>query len=197
MRWATVEYIDTDATRPRPRIQPAFLIEEDWEVAERFGMDVIETERLEIDALDAQHTALYGLFQFLIGNTDWSVLEGAPGDLCCHNGKAIGKSGETLIVLPYDFDNSGLVSAGYAVPSDDLPIRFVRQRLYRGFCTMNGELPAAIAHISQRRERLMALLDDESLSKRSRERALKYLGEYFEVIDDQEKRQELLYEDCR
>ena len=117
--------------------------------------------------------------------------------MCCHNGKAIGRSGEALIVLPYDFDNSGLVSAGYAVPSDNLPIRFVRQRLYRGFCTMNGELPAAIQHISQRRERLMALLDDESLSKRSRERALKYLEEYFEVIDDQEQRQELLYEDCR
>ena len=196
VRWATVEYVDPEARRPRPTIEPAFLIEADWEVAERLGMEVIETEKLEIDSLDTQYTALYALFQFMIGNTDWSVRDEPPGDLCCHNGKVIRNSGGPSIVLPYDFDNSGLVSAAYAVPNEILLIRFVTQRFYRGLCAMNGGLNAAILHIDQRRERLIALLDDESLSERSRRRALDYLNDFFAIINDRERRQELIYERC-
>jgi hypothetical protein len=197
VRWANVEYVYTDAGRERSKIEPAFLLEEDWAVAERLGMDVIEIDTIEIDELDAQYTALYSLFQFLVGNTDWAVLGGPSGDPCCHNGKVIGTSGWPYVILPYDFDNAGLISAEYAVPSDILPIRSVRQRLYRGFCLMNEELDAAALHIMQRRERLAAVLDDETLSRRSRDRAEAYFNEFFEIISDAEERQEQIDERCR
>jgi hypothetical protein len=197
VRWASVEYVYTDTRRPRSRIEPAFLIEEDWEVAERLGMEIFEPETIEREALDAQHTVLMALFQFLVGNTDWAVTEGPPGELCCHNGKVIGDSDGPLIVLPYDFDNAGLINAEYAFPNEILPIRSVTQRLYRGFCAMNEQLDAAIAQIDQRRQRLIELLDDERVSARSRRRALDYLNESFEVIDDPEERQEQIYEKCR
>lgn len=197
VRWAEVEYVYTDSGRERSRIEPAFLIEEDWEVAERLGMDVIEIDNIEIEELDAEFSALYALFQFLVGNTDWAVLAGPSGDSCCHNGKVIGTSGWPFIVLPYDFDNAGLISAEYAVPSNILPIRTVRQRLYRGFCVANDDLDAAALHIVQQRERLAAVLDDESVSRRSRERALDYFDEFFEIINDAEERREQIDERCR
>jgi hypothetical protein len=197
VRWATVEYESTDTGRPRPRIEPAFLIEEDWEVAERLGMEVIDIEKLDIDMLDPQYTALHALFQYLIGNTDWAVLGATSGDLCCHNGKVIGPGGGPYTVLPYDFDNSGLISAEYAAPNSILPIRSVRQRLYRGFCAMNADLDQAILLINERRERLTALLDDDSLSKRSRERALNYLNDYFEIVNDPMEREEQIDGRCR
>ena len=197
VRWATVEYVYTEVRRPRSMIEPAFLIEGDWEVAERLEMEAVETEELEVETLDAQYSALFALFQFLIGNTDWALIEGPPGDLCCHNGKVIGSTGEPFVVLPYDFDNSGLISTAYAVPSESLPIRSVRQRLYRGFCVMNEELYAAILHVNQQRERMISLLDDESIGERARKRAVKYLNDSFEVVNDREQRQEQIYERCR
>ena len=36
--------------------------------------------------------------------------------------------------IPFDFDFSGLVNTRYATPDPSLPIRRVRQRLFRGFC---------------------------------------------------------------
>jgi len=196
VRWATVEYVYTDANRERSRVEPAFLIEGDWEVAQRLGMQAVEIEEIAVDELDAQYAALMSLFHYMIGNTDWATILGPPGELCCHNGKVIGNSGEPFVVLPYDFDNSGLVSASYAVPSDILPIRSVRRRLYRGYCATNHGLTAAMLHINQHAESLRNLLDDESLSDRARERALDYLDEFFEIINDPEERQEQIHERC-
>jgi hypothetical protein len=89
VRWANVEYVYSDNDRRAPFIEPAFLIEEDWEVAGRLGMQVVEAESLSVASLDSGHTALLAAFQYLIGNTDWAVIDGPPGELCCHNGKVV------------------------------------------------------------------------------------------------------------
>jgi hypothetical protein len=75
----------------------------------------------------------------MIANVDWSAKEPAPDEEDCgHNGKLIGTVGHGVIVLPYDFDQSGLVSAAYATPMSDL--RYVRERRCRGYCV--AEAPA-------------------------------------------------------
>jgi hypothetical protein len=197
-RWATVEYVFTDRDRRQNVVEPAFLIEEDWEVAARLGMDVVETEEIAIASLDRRHTALFVIFQFVIGNTDWAVIEGPPDESCCHNGKVIGNGGEEpFIVLPYDFDNAGMINAEYAVPSDALSIAYVTQRLYRGFCVMNDEVEGAIAAVNGRRDRLLEILDDERLSERTRERSIDFVGDGFEIINDERDRQRRIYDDCR
>ena len=35
--------------------------------------------------LDAAHTNLINVFQFMIGNTDFSLIRGPADDDCCHN----------------------------------------------------------------------------------------------------------------
>lgn len=199
VRWATVEFVYSDNDRRDPFVENAFLIEEDWEVAERLGMEVVDVESLSASSLDPEYTTLLTVFQYLIGNTDWAVKERAPGeDSCCHNGKVIATGGvEPYIVLPYDFDNAGLINAEYAVPSDRLRIRYVTQRLYRGFCVMNDEIEDAIAKLNSQRENLLSILDDERLSERGRERAIDFVSDSFEVLNDQRDRERRIYEDCR
>lgn len=197
VRWATVEYVYTDTRRPRAETSAAFFIEEDWEVAERLAMEVVETESIDPELLDTRYTARLALFQFLVGNTDWAVTGGPPGDLCCHNGKPLRNADGRYIVLPYDFDNSGLVNAEYAVPNEILPIRSVRTRLYRGFCSMSDELDMAIDQKNALRDSVINLLDDPSIRDRTRERNLEYIGEFFEIINDPDERQEHFDERCR
>ena len=191
VRWVEVEYVYDDTKKPRSYFEPAFFIEEEWEVAERHGLDVIEREQLSLDSLDAPHTAVLMLFQYMIGNTDVAVLRGPPGDDCCHNGKVIGAEGVPLLILPYDFDQSGLINAQYASPSELLPtpITSVTQRLYRGFCQHNAEIDAAISRFNENREIMESMLDDDSVSKRARERALDFLRESFERINDPKRLQ--------
>ena len=199
VRWMEVEYVQDDTGKPRSYLEPAFFIEEEWEVAERLGLDVIKRERLSLDSLDASHTALLMLFQYMIGNTDVAVLRGSPGEDCCHNGKVIGAEGVPLLILPYDFDQSGLINAQYAAPSEQLPtpIRSVTQRLYRGFCQHNAEIDAAISRLNENREMMESLLDDQSVSKRARERALDFLSESFERINEPKRLQSDIIEGCR
>jgi hypothetical protein len=184
VRSARVTYIDSDSRRSKPFTETAFFIEDEGEVANRLGLDVIETDAVSPEALDPAQLTLVALFQFMIGNTDWSAIRGPGGDSCCHNGKLVGKAGGPLYLLPYDFDQAGLIDTEYAAPPKNLPLRSVTQRLYRGFCATNDELPDAIARFDQEHAELSGVFDDESLRTSARRRALVFLDGFFEIIND-------------
>ena len=65
------------------------------------------------------------LFQFLLGNTDFSTAYQ-------HNGKLLYVNKE-IIPLPYDFDMTGWVNPSYATVNTTLGISSVQDRIYRGF----------------------------------------------------------------
>jgi len=197
VRRVVVEYVETEGRRPESFTEPAFLIEEDWEVAERHDMEVVEVESLRIQDLHRRHTTLLAVFQFMIGNTDWSSLRATAGEDCCHNGVVIGGPGMDAIVVPYDFDQSGVISTAYAKPNPALPIRSVRQRLYRGYCAMNGELEWVIQRLNEQRAEIVGVFDSERVGERQRNRALDYLRESYEIINDPEQRNEEIVEACR
>lgn len=78
---------------------------------------------------DPLSSARNAMFQYLIGNTDYSIAYQ-------HNEKLFFID-DKIVPVPYDFDMSGLVNASYAVVSainnKPLPISKVTDRLYRGF----------------------------------------------------------------
>lgn len=197
VRRVNVEYVSTDSRREEIFTEPAFLIEEDWEVAARHGLDVLEHERIARTDLDARHTALLSVFQFVIGNTDWSPLQGPEGENCCHNGKVIGGAGSAPIVLPYDFDQSGLIYTEYSRPPAQLPIRNVRQRLYRGFCALNSQAEEASAHLLSKRSELEGVMAASAAGDSARAEALEYLQESLDILADSESRTEEILEKCR
>jgi hypothetical protein len=191
--------VETDSRRPSSFTEHAFFIEEDWQVAERHGMEVVEVETLALAELDPQTMALLGVFQFMIGNTDWSGTSAAPGEDCCHNGAVIATPGTEggRILLPYDFDQSGLIDAGYAIPSGSLSIKSVKQRLYRGYCQWTPALDSAIQRVSEQRAQVIGAFNSELASKRARRRAVEYLRESYEIVTDPQRRQSVIEERCR
>jgi hypothetical protein len=102
----------------------AFLIEDDKKIAKRHDGKVFERYTHPL-AMDANSSVQNTFFQYMIGNTDFSVAYQ-------HNGKLL-FANKKIIPLPYDFDMSGLVDASYAVANETLGISSVRQRKYRGF----------------------------------------------------------------
>jgi hypothetical protein len=196
VRWLSVEYVDTEDRDAEPFTEPAFFIEEDWEVAERHGMETLDVPRVELADLDTREVALSSLFQMMIANVDWAATEAAPDEEdCCHNGKPIGSAGHGVIVLPYDFDQSGLVDAAYATPMLDL--RRVRQRRYRGYCVANGELDWAVQRFDDQRAAIEHIFDADTIDERTRRRTLDYIAEFYEIIDDPNARQREIVTECR
>jgi hypothetical protein len=137
--------------------------------------------------LDANHMALVYVFQFLIGNVDWSLVRPLEEKACCHNGTLV-KTGESLLYVPYDFDLSGFVNAPYAFPPPGLQIDRVTQRRYRGFCTDREHLEQALDTIVSKRSEMYAIIRSlPVLSDKNKQRRVKYLERFFTATEDRDK----------
>ena len=132
---------------------------------ERLGREELEIPETTLSALDPTYTNLTSVFQFLIANTDFSPIAAAPGESCCHNGKLIGRPGQPIYAVPYDFDMSGFVDAPYATPNPRFGLRNVKQRLYRGRCVNNEYVPATLEHFRDHREEIIDLINQGEIDR--------------------------------
>lgn len=177
-----------------------FVIEDDDAVAKRLGLDKLRVGYNLINQLDRPTTALLDLFQLLIGNNDYSVLQGPEGAYCCHNIEMLidEESPDARVPIPFDFDMSGLVYTDYSAAPSYLPIKSVRTRFYRGLCQPDDILETAKKHVLSKRSEIMALIEDtEELSRLSVGRLRKYLKEYFELLEDDALYQTEVIDRCR
>jgi len=196
-----VTYLDSSTGQTEgPRF--AFVIEDDSDVAKRNGLKKLNLPRISVDRLDAEAASLMSLFQFLIGNTDWAALMGPDPEECCHNVKLVGPEPlgpqDFALPLPYDFDSSGLVDARYAAPHQDLPIRSVTQRLFRGYCQHNATLESARQTILSKESAIRAVITDEPrLESGSKKKASRFIDGYFKIANDPGKFEKYVIERCR
>jgi len=193
-----VEYKDSEKDNSITRF--SFLIEDTDEVADRNDLKKLTVGHVPYTKLDALETSYLSLFQYLIGNLDWAATGGPDKDKCCHNGKIIGKSENEnpKYAIPYDFDASGLVNAHYAVPPDSLKVRNVRQRLYRGFCAHNDMLPQAAARFNEKKPDIIALFEDNThLSDKTRKNSIKYIEDFYEILNDPKRFKREITDKCR
>ncbi len=182
VRLLHVDYIDTDRDN-KARTKYAFLIEEDEALYRRIGMQFAEIKSTSAEQLDPHQTALIVIFQYLIGNTDFSPLRGAAGEFCCHNVALVSGSGTGLVPVAYDFDLSGLVDAPYATPNPKLKIEKVTERLYRGYCIHNDLLDSAIGIVAEKRPAIAMLVEaQEGLTTDSRQTAARYIEKFYDRV---------------
>ncbi len=183
VRLASIDYRNNDGRPIVSRV--GFFIEDLDDVAKRNGTRELHApDRIPVADLSPPDSARYALFQHMISNHDWSMRAGPVGDDCCHNARLIGALGPgTVIPVPYDFDFSGLVSAPYAMPPEELRINSVRQRFYRGYCNHNPQVGAAAAQIRAARPAILsAIAQVPGLEERTRARATSYLDGFFGEI---------------
>ena len=190
-----------DTKKPgRERAGYAFFIEDIGQAAARGGQAWLDIQSQQIGDLDAAQLTVMTLFQYMVGNTDWSAVRGRPDDRCCHNVAVFGEeSGGLNKVVPFDFDQTGLVNPPYAAqPDPSLGIRQVTERVYRGLCVHNDALPAAIAIFNEKRSALEAVFNRKDLPyPELRERALKYIADFYDTIDDPRKLERRIVRHCR
>ena len=188
VRLLRITYTDTD-NRFSPKLDEhyAFLIESQIGLAARVGGEPANVTGISLKSLDDDHTALVYVFQYLVGNTDWSFVMAEGDDECCHNGDIIA-IGSSRFYVPYDFDLAGLVNAKYAYPDPSLRIRKVTQRLYRGFCTERGTLQSALATVKGHQSDIINVLTEiPGISDKDRRQSIDYLGQFFVKAADEAK----------
>jgi hypothetical protein len=184
-RLATVDYVDTKGRPVVSRL--GYFLEDADDAARRVGLrEVAVGDRISTAQLSAREAARLAVFEYMIGNLDWSTRAGAAGTGCCHNAKLLGTgktSTSNLVSIPYDFDHSGFVDAPYALPPEKIPVSNVRRRYYRGWCIHNSQALVAAAEMRTQRAAMLAVLDQiPQIEERTRRSAAAYLDGFFKDI---------------
>jgi hypothetical protein len=179
VRLLRINYIDTEGAKPMTKL--GFVIENDDDVAERNGMVAIRTGDISSDDLDRNQQNLLHVFEYLIGNTEYSLIKAEPAADCCHNTDLMSASdGPPFIPLAYDFDFAGIVDAPYAEPNPRYKLRNVRQRLYKGRCRNNELLAGTIQQFLDKRDAIYDVVYAlDLLSSKSRRDVIRYLNAFY------------------
>jgi hypothetical protein len=157
-----------------------FMVEDEDQVADRNGGEMQEEPPKDMKLLLRQPNLIFGVFQYMIGNTDWSAGNS-------HNMRFIKLPGAVsrLIPVPYDFDYSGLVNTHYAAPDPNLGIPTVRDRMYRGSPGNETEFTLVRQKFIEVKPKMLAYAEAfPNLDKSSRMEFIKYLNEFFAILED-------------
>jgi hypothetical protein len=175
-RLGRATYVDATSKKPIGTRYSIF-IEHENEVARRFGGRIVELPRIVFSDLDAPTLTRMMLFEYMIGNTDFSIW-------ALHNVRIVQDPARRLYPVPYDFDLSGLVHAPYASPDPRIGIRSVLDRLYRGPCRTAEEFETAAAAFRAKRADMLALVESMAdLDPGARNEAKEYLESFFRAIE--------------
>jgi hypothetical protein len=196
VRLLRVSFDNTQKSK-EPEVRYAFLIEHKNRLAERYGLKDLEIERTSVAAIQPDRLNLTSVFEFLIGNTDFSPIAGHPDDECCHNYVLFGNEVDPIFAIPYDFDQSGFVDAPYAMPAKQFGIRDVKQRVYRGRCVNNEYVAGSLQRFRENRKDIYKLINEqEGLSSAAHKAVTRYVDGFFELIDDPEKVERRIIDRC-
>jgi hypothetical protein len=176
-----VTYTDS-ATGKVEATRYAFVIEGRDELAARLKGQWLKQKGAGPSDLQPLNSAIVGLFQFLIGNTDWGIST-------LHNTELLGDQQGEVTVVAFDFDYAGAVNARYATPDPRFLvgsgcavsscIRAVRDRLFRGFCVPDADFQRGIALFNQKKDAIYALYAD-TVGKLLKPDIVKDTREYFD-----------------
>ncbi len=180
VRLLNVDYEDTKG-KVKSYQQYAFLIEDLDDLAKRHQCKKKEQGKFYPDFIDREQATLVYMFQYMIGNTDWSV----P---FYHNIKLLIEKKDSLAKpypVAYDFDMTGLVNPIYGGPNPELGLSSLKERLYRGYQRSLDEIQAAAKIFLDKKEAIYGLINNfELLNSGNKKEMINFLKEFYDDIDN-------------
>lgn len=166
----------------------AILVEDDAETAARLQGKVVKRYGVPIDSFDARQAAMTALFQYFVGNTDWSFL-------MVRNVRLIQPpNGQPLLPVPYDFDFAGFVAAPYASPSSESGLKSVRDRFLMADGIREEVMVAAVDDLKRAKDKLYAICSSPHLSEPAVVETKAYMDVFFKKVGKKNKLPAILRE---
>jgi hypothetical protein len=180
-----VRLVELEIKDQKLRLEPismyGFLIEDDEGLADRIDAQPYELPVYSQDSCQAFAVDVLATFQYMIGNTDWYINTR-------HNIDIFETSNGEMIPVPFDFDFSGLINMPYAQPSNEIPIKRVTQRYYKGSCRQNFDIENVIALFSEQKKGIFALYSNSGyLDPLTARKSLRYFKQFYKQIEDPER----------
>ena len=191
-RMANLTFIESDGKKAKTHELVAFLIEDDDLVAKRYNAKIMENLNLHPLRLNDTSSVKHDLFQYMIGNLDWSTT-------FLHNSKIMLQPTNRYIPLAYDFDMSGFVNPPYGVPNEQLGQQDIRDRIYRGFCRQEPVVQFVRQHYLTLQPEVMSALGQFEKDFPPKEYATmkRYIDDFFAILKNDGDFRKKIIEGCR
>lgn len=174
-RLAKVTYVDAVSGKTMGTRSGLFL-EDESSVARRMEGRIVELPRLRFDDLDQSTLLPMMYFEYMIGNTDYSIY-------ALHNVRIVQRPDKSLHPIPYDLDVTGLVNPPYGIPARALMLKSVTERMYRGPCRPHALVDPIIAGFVSKRDEVRALPDAiPGFERAVRDEARSFLDSFFSAV---------------
>jgi hypothetical protein len=174
-RFSKVTYVDSGTERVIGTRYGMFL-EDDDDVARRMEGRAVQLQRVLFKDVDAETLETMTIFEYLIGNTDFSLFSR-------HNVILVQTPDLLLYPIPYDFDYSGYVNPPYASPARTLSIKTVDERLFRGPCRPVDQVDSALKNFKAKRDAVLGLPDlVPDVDKQTRQEVKTFLDGFYSAI---------------
>jgi hypothetical protein len=173
--------VKLEDARNKKSVTPFYgiLLEEEKQMARR-NQSVAVEQQLRPQQIQTDAFLNMAVFEYLIGNTDWSVQYQ-------QNIKLLVPDSNTVpVAVPYDFDHAGIVNTPYALPAEELRMKSVRERRYRGYCVTNMKLfETVIAKYNILKSDIYKIYTSCTLlDEKYRKSTLLYLDEFYATINN-------------
>jgi len=180
VRLLNVTYNDTRG-KVKSYTQYAYLVEDMDEVAKRNKCKKKENFTYSHDLLQRDHATLVYIFEYMIGNTDWSMPY-------YHNIKLMVSKEDSLskpYPVAYDFDMTGLVNPRYGEPHPDLGLKNLQERLYRGYPRTVQEIEDCVNIFLEKKDAINAVITEcPYLNNESKKEMINFLSIFFKEISN-------------
>ena len=178
-----VKVVYTDSLKGK-KSDPLYgiLLEDEDEMAKRNSSIVVERKLVKPERTQPQDFLTMAVFEYLIGNTDWSVQY-------LQNVKLLAKDSTGIAsTVAYDFDHAGIVGAPYAKPADELLMESTRFRRYRGYCVTDmTKFSDVFALFNKLKKEIYDVYANPLLEPGYVKSTTQFLDEFYETINNPKK----------
>ncbi len=190
-RLIKVTFVNGDDKKKEEQELIGFIIEDDDIVAERFGGEIYDEKKIGPSFMADTASVRHDMFQYMIGNTDWSGLFG-------HNQKIIRLEDNVFVPLAYDFDMTGLVNPPYGQVSQLVEIEKITDRLYRGFCRDPQLMQAVRQEFIANKDIIMGMAEEQLyLDATDVKNVTSYLKDFYRTMENDALFQKEILDKCR
>ena len=190
VRLAKITYVDSEKKDTVGTFW-SFLSEQDDIFAERNGAELITQQGASPADLEPYESAFFGVFQYFVANSDYSIR-------ALHNVVLVSKNNE-YIPVARDYDFGGAVNARYAKPPEQLKLRGVTERIMRGYCSAPEEYEKVFKLFRDKKDAIYGLYSDSlaaALKPDVVKATLKYFDEFYRTINDPRSAQRDIVKAC-
>jgi hypothetical protein len=179
VRLLKITYIDTQKKR-KPINQYGFFIEPLEMLCARSNCFPIKLRTLNQKSIIPRIMDRLSLFNYMIGNYDWSVA--GQHNVSVIKSLSFGTT-DLGIAIPHDFDWTGLVNPSYAIPTEEIGTKSVRERIFEGVCRSKEVFRIELEmFLEKRNDFFMVVNDFNYISDQTKKDIDKYLDGFFNQL---------------